>query len=67
MMAKNFFQIKRLYYLGIKIIFAKTVYGGNFLGHFLMQELCTFLKTTQNCASFDTLCGQFREKNCQLF
>jgi hypothetical protein len=25
-----------------------------------------FLKSAQNCASFDTLCGQFREKKIQL-
>jgi hypothetical protein len=27
--------------------------------HRLTRELCTFLGAAQNCASFDTLCGQF--------
>jgi hypothetical protein len=27
-----------------------------------MQEFYTFLKSTQNSASFDTLCTQFRKK-----
>jgi hypothetical protein len=33
--------------------------------NFLMQDFYTFLKSAQNSASFDTLCGQFR-RNCFL-
>jgi hypothetical protein len=34
---------------------AKNVLWGKFFWHLLMQELCTFSKSAQNCASFDAI------------
>jgi hypothetical protein len=38
----------------------KNLFGEKSVGQFLMQELCTLSKLSQNSASFDTLCGQFQ-------
>jgi hypothetical protein len=46
-----------------KMFYIKTYFMGNiFWRHSLMQELCTFLKSAQNCATFDTIL----RKKCQL-
>jgi hypothetical protein len=38
----------------------KNLFGEKSVGQFLMQELCTLSKLSQNSASFDTLCGKFQ-------
>jgi hypothetical protein len=35
-------------------------FGGGGVGHFFTQKICTFLKLARNCASFDTISGQFQ-------
>jgi hypothetical protein len=54
-------------FLRIKNYSTKNSFMVKFLGNFLMQEFCTFLKPAQNCASFDTLGGQFLEKICNSY
>jgi hypothetical protein len=62
-------MVKKLFHTRtdfLRHFFAKYGLQGNLWRNLLMQDLCTFLKSAQKCASFDALCGQFGEKNSTL-
>jgi hypothetical protein len=63
--SKDFFSEKRFFAKfskSLKIQFFCKI----FFPFYQTQDFCTFLKSAQNSASFDTLYAQFRKICCQL-